>query len=76
MVGVIEKHLKNHMVVDHSQHSFMRRKLCLIKLISFYDKVAHLVDLGKPTDVSFWISENRLMLFLTISFWTKCPAYS
>lgn len=29
----------------------MRGKSCLTNLISFYDKVAHLVDQGKPVDV-------------------------
>ncbi|RMC21685.1 hypothetical protein DUI87_02553 [Hirundo rustica rustica] len=38
---------------DHSQHGFMRGKSSLTNFISFYDKVAHLVDQGKPVDVIF-----------------------
>lgn len=41
--GVTEKHLKNN-AVSHSQHAFMRGKSYSTNLISFYDKVIHLVD--------------------------------
>ncbi|TRZ07292.1 hypothetical protein HGM15179_019816, partial [Zosterops borbonicus] len=54
ILGVIEKHLKDNAVTDHSQHGFMRGKSSLTNFISFYDKVAHLVDQGKPVDVIFW----------------------
>ena len=37
--------------IRHSQHGFTRGKSCLTNLISFYDKVTHLVDQGKPVDV-------------------------
>ncbi|KAK4828010.1 hypothetical protein QYF61_022787 [Mycteria americana] len=50
-LGVIEKHLRDNAVIGHSQHGFMREKSCLTNLISFYDKVTHLVDQGKPVDV-------------------------
>lgn len=43
-----EKHLKELAVIGHSQHKFMRGKPCLTNLSSFYDKVTHLVDQGKP----------------------------
>lgn len=44
-------------VIRETMHSlmkanmFMRGKSCLIKLVSFYDQVAHLVDQGKSVDV-------------------------
>lgn len=51
ILEVTEKHLKGNAVADHSQHGFMRRKSCLRNLVSFYAKVTHLVDQGKPDDV-------------------------
>lgn len=39
MLGVIEKHLKDSVVMGHSQHRFMRGKSSLSNLISFFDKV-------------------------------------
>uniref|UniRef100_A0A8C3BXM4 Reverse transcriptase domain-containing protein n=1 Tax=Cairina moschata TaxID=8855 RepID=A0A8C3BXM4_CAIMO len=36
-----------------SQHEFMRGRCCLTNLISYYDKITHLVDQGKPADVIF-----------------------
>ncbi|KAJ7417648.1 RNA-directed DNA polymerase from mobile element jockey-like protein [Pitangus sulphuratus] len=48
-----EKHLKDCAVIYHSQHGFMRGKSCLSNLISFYDKVTHVVDQEKQVDVTF-----------------------
>ncbi|GAB0179592.1 mitochondrial enolase superfamily member 1 [Grus japonensis] len=53
MLGVIKKHLKDNAVIGHSQHGFQRGRACLTNLVSFYDKVTHLVDQGKPVDVIF-----------------------
>ncbi|KAJ7410618.1 rna-directed dna polymerase from mobile element jockey-like [Pitangus sulphuratus] len=53
ILGSIGKHLKDNAVIGYSQHSFMRGKSCLSNLISFYDKVTHLADQGKPGDVIF-----------------------
>ncbi|KAJ7411531.1 hypothetical protein WISP_102360 [Willisornis vidua] len=55
ILGSIEKHLKDNADFSHSQHGFMRGKSCLSNLISFYDKVTHPVDQGKPVvkDVIF-----------------------
>lgn len=53
ILGDIEKHLNDNAAVGHSQDSFMRVKSCLSNLISFYDRVTHLVDQGKPVDVIF-----------------------
>ncbi|KAJ7421822.1 hypothetical protein WISP_41051 [Willisornis vidua] len=44
ILGGFEKNLKDHAVIGHSQHCFMRGKSYLSRLISFYDKVAHLAD--------------------------------
>ncbi|KAJ7418387.1 hypothetical protein BTVI_29482 [Pitangus sulphuratus] len=49
-LGGIEKHLKDNTVLDHSQDSLVRGKSCLPNLISFCDKVTHLVDQVKPAD--------------------------
>jgi len=51
--GSIERHLKNNTIIRHSQHGFTKDKSCLASLISFYDKVTHLVDEGKVVDVVF-----------------------
>ncbi|KAJ7423796.1 rna-directed dna polymerase from mobile element jockey-like [Pitangus sulphuratus] len=53
ILGVTEKILKDNAVIGHSQQGVMRGKSCLSNLISFYDKVTHLADEGKPTDVIF-----------------------
>ena len=53
ILGVIEKHLKDNAVIGQSQQGFMKGKSCLTNLISFYDKVTHLMDEGKAVDVAF-----------------------
>jgi len=50
VLGVTEKHESDNGVIGHNQHRVMRRRSCLTNLISFYDKVTHLVDQGKPAD--------------------------
>jgi len=45
--------LGDNAVTGHSQHRFTRGKSCLTNFISFYDKVTHLVDQGKPGDMGF-----------------------
>ena len=51
ILGTIERHLKNNAIIRHSQHGFTKGKSCLTNLISFYDRVTHLVDEGKAMDV-------------------------
>ncbi|KAJ7415280.1 RNA-directed DNA polymerase from mobile element jockey-like protein [Willisornis vidua] len=53
ILGCIEKHLKDNLVIGYSRQGFMRGKSCLSNLISFYDKVTHLADQGKPVDLIF-----------------------
>ncbi|NWW20033.1 PO22 protein, partial [Falcunculus frontatus] len=53
ILGGTEKHLKDNAVIGHSQHGFMRAKSCLSNPTSFYDKVTHPADQGKPVDVTF-----------------------
>jgi len=53
ILGVTEKHLKDSAVIGHTQHGFMRGRSCLTNLISFYDKVTHLVDQGRQVNVIF-----------------------
>lgn len=54
ILGVTVKHLKNNPVIGHNQYRFRRVKSCSMTLISFYDKVTHPVDQGKPVHVIFW----------------------
>uniref|UniRef100_A0A8B9BRL7 Reverse transcriptase domain-containing protein n=1 Tax=Anser brachyrhynchus TaxID=132585 RepID=A0A8B9BRL7_9AVES len=53
ILEVIEAHLGDNAVIGPSQHGFMRGRSCLTNLTSFYDKITHLVDQGKPADVIF-----------------------
>ncbi|PKU34295.1 rna-directed dna polymerase from mobile element jockey-like [Limosa lapponica baueri] len=45
--------MKDTQVIRPSQQGFMRGRSCLTNLISFYDKVTHLVDEGKAVDVVY-----------------------
>lgn len=46
MLGVIEKHLKDSVVIGHRQHGLMRGGSYLTNLIFFYERITHLVDQG------------------------------
>jgi len=48
-----ERFLKNNALVRHSHHGFTKWKSWLTNLITFYNKVTHLVDEGKAVDVVF-----------------------
>lgn len=37
------RQLKDNVVIGHGQHRFTRGRSCLTNLISFYDKVTHLI---------------------------------
>ena len=45
--------LKVNQGIRPSQHGFMNGRSCLRNLISFHDKVIHLVDEGKAVDVVY-----------------------
>uniref|UniRef100_A0A8B9U471 Reverse transcriptase domain-containing protein n=1 Tax=Anas zonorhyncha TaxID=75864 RepID=A0A8B9U471_9AVES len=53
ILSVITRHLEGNQVICPSQHGFMKGRSCLTNLISFYDKVMHLVDEGKAVDVVY-----------------------
>ncbi|KAJ7416491.1 RNA-directed DNA polymerase from mobile element jockey-like protein [Willisornis vidua] len=51
ILGGNEKHLVDNTVIGHRQDDVMRGKSCLSNLISLYDRIIHLLDLGKPVGV-------------------------
>ncbi|PKU47065.1 rna-directed dna polymerase from mobile element jockey-like [Limosa lapponica baueri] len=51
ILSAIMRLMKDTQVIRPSQHGFMGGRSCLTNLISFYDKVTHLVDEGKAVDV-------------------------
>ena len=51
--GTIMDQLKVNQGIRPSQHRFTNGRSCLTNLISFYDKVAHLVDEGQAVDVVY-----------------------
>ncbi|GAB0176423.1 mitochondrial enolase superfamily member 1 [Grus japonensis] len=52
-LNAITWHVQDNQVIRPSQHGFMKGRSCLTNLISFYDKVIHLVDEGKAVDVVY-----------------------
>ena len=53
ILGVIESRLGDNTVIGPSQDGFMRGRFCLTNLISFYYKITHVADEGKPAGVIF-----------------------
>ena len=51
--GVIMDQLNVNQGFKPSQHGFTNGRSCLTNLISFYDKVTHLVDEGKTVSVAY-----------------------
>ncbi|KAF4805043.1 RNA-directed DNA polymerase from mobile element jockey-like protein [Turdus rufiventris] len=51
IVSAITQQLENGQGLRPSQHGFRRSRSCLTNLISFYDQMTHLVDVGKAVDV-------------------------
>ena len=51
--GTIMDQLKVNQGIRPSQHGFTNGRSCLTNLISFYDKVTHLVDEGQAVDVVY-----------------------
>ena len=52
-MGEITWHVRGVQGIRPSQHGFMKDRLCLTNLISFYDWVTRLVDEGKAVDVVY-----------------------
>ncbi|KAK4825925.1 hypothetical protein QYF61_003420 [Mycteria americana] len=50
ILSAITRHVENNQGIKPSQHGFRKGRSCLTNLISFYDKVTHLVDEGKAVD--------------------------
>lgn len=71
----IEKHTEYKAVISHSWHSFMRGRSCLSNLASFYDRIAHLDDPGKPAGVICW-DFSKAFDTLMPSLWTHSPSHS
>ena len=53
VLGTIMDQLKVNQGIRPSQHGFTNGRCCLTNLISFYDKVTHLVDEGQAVDVVY-----------------------
>lgn len=45
--------IQDNQVTRLKQHGFMKSRFCFTKLISFCDKVTHIVDEGKAVDVAY-----------------------
>ncbi|KAK4823290.1 hypothetical protein QYF61_000450 [Mycteria americana] len=50
ILSAITWHVEDNQGIKPSQHGFRKGRSCLTNLISFYDKVTHLVDEGKAVD--------------------------
>jgi len=51
--SAITWHTQDNRVIRPSQHAFMKGRSCLTNLISFYDKVTHVVEEGKAVDIVY-----------------------
>lgn len=46
------KHMKGRKVFWNSQHGFLKKKSCLIKLIDFYNEITISMDNSRAVDIS------------------------
>ncbi|GAB0181853.1 mitochondrial enolase superfamily member 1 [Grus japonensis] len=53
ILSAITRHVQDNQAIRPSQHGVMKGRFCLTNLISFYDKVTHLMDEGKAVDVVY-----------------------
>ncbi|KAK4819994.1 hypothetical protein QYF61_017373 [Mycteria americana] len=65
ILSAITQHIQYNQVIRPSQHGFMKGRSCLTDVISFCDKMTHLVDEGKAVDVIYcpyfsWDRDNFL----------------
>lgn len=66
--------LKATYKIRTNQYTFMKGRYCLTDLISFYAKVTHLIEGGRTMYIVCLVFSRPLMLSLTVTFWTNCPA--
>lgn len=59
VLGAIEGHLKNNVIIRSSQPGFIKTKFFKINLISFYDEIVQVVDEGEAVDV---VNHNCLQM--------------
>lgn len=52
-------HVRNHYLIEESQHGFLRNRSCLTNLLEFLEYVSNYVDQGYPIDVT--ILETRII---------------
>ena len=53
ILSEIMRCLRGNQGIRPSQHEFMKGRFCLIKLISFYDRLTCLVDEGMAVDIDY-----------------------
>ena len=53
ILSEITWHVWDNWGIGPSQHEFMKDRSCLTNLISFYDQVTRLVDVGKAVDIVY-----------------------
>ncbi|KAK4810275.1 LOW QUALITY PROTEIN: hypothetical protein QYF61_015305 [Mycteria americana] len=53
ILSALNRHVQANQGIRPSQHGFMKGRSCLTNLISFYDKVTHLVDEGEAVDIIY-----------------------
>jgi len=53
ILSALTRHVKENQGIRPSQHGFMKVRSCFTNLISFYDRVTHLVDEEKSADIIY-----------------------
>ena len=53
IIQAVCKHLEENVVLNRSQHGFLRDKFCQTNLISFFNRVTSLVDAGNAMDTVY-----------------------
>ena len=68
ILSTITQHVRDNQMIRPSQHGLMKGRSCLTNLISFYEKVTHLVDEGEVVDVVY-LDVKPLTPFHTAISW-------